>query len=953
MLGFLYRKIINNKWLFLCLLIGALSASGIFSTIPLYSNAILQRVLTKDLENAHLKTNKSPGAYSVETVTSGQYDKTFTDQVKDITERQLVTSFGLPVVDQLYSVRLNTLKLRREGDDFFNQQNLNAYPVFISGYENNIKLMRGKIPAREAVDGVYEVAISAQAMGNLQLLNDQEYILEWSDFFSQDRVEIARIRVVGIFTVEDVNSLYFSGGRYTSLGESILFYENQIEDMLAKDERVSIRNTEYTTFFDYRAVKIEDVDHILRVMEDQNDWNLRNGNLVKFTFPIIKVLENYQERKLQLTITLWILTIPMMLIICFYTMMLSGLIIRNSRNEISVIKSRGASRIQVFMIYMTESFVLAVISFIAGPRIGSLLCRFLGSSNGFLEFVNRGVLIPEINMETYMYSGIASVLFMLFMLAPVVKASTTGIVEYKRSLISDMKKPVWQRFYLDILVLAVCGYGYYNFMNRQQILGITGVSGTDLTIDPMLFFISTFFILGISLLFLRLYPLIIRFIFRLGSRWWNPVTYFSLVNVSKADRNQQSIMLFIILALSFGIINANQARTLNSNTIDKVRYHSGVDVIIEPYNNLKHVTTFTMPGGGEVSTGSTNNQYIEPPYEQYKKIEGVQGITRVLVEEHTTIYTGKYSISESRVLGITPHEFGEIIWFRNGLLPYHLNEYLNLLTKSPTACFLSSDFRDEYNVREGDTINIRIGDKDTLPFIVYGFVDYFPTCSPYREVTTTTGKTEVTRASFAIINHSYVIKKMPPMPYEVWIKKEPGVSDSAIRDQVDALGLRVERIDYTSQKLIEKKNDPMLLGTNGVLTMCFIVTMLIAAIGFLLFWVLSIREKSLKFGIFRAMGMPMGSVTLIMLLEQILVSVVAIIFGVVLGTVASTIFIPMLEMVYSAYQQVPPFRIVAEISDYVKVLGIAGVMLFSGLVFLYGLVRSINVHQVLKMGEDS
>lgn len=135
--------------------------------------------------------------------------------------------------------------------------------------------------------------------------------------------------------------------------------------------------------------------------------------------------------------------------------------------------------------------------------------------------------------------------------------------------------------------------------------------------------------------------------------------------------------------------------------------------------------------------------------------------------------------------------------------------------------------------------------------------------------------------------------------------------------------------------------------------MCFIVTMFIAAIGFVLFWVLSIRDKTLKFGIFRAMGMPMGSVTLIMLFEQFLVSVVAIFAGIILGTVAGTIFIPMLEMVYSAYQQVPPFRVTADIGDYVKVLGIAGVMLFVGLVFLYWLVRSINVHQVLKMGEDS
>jgi putative ABC transport system permease protein len=90
-----------------------------------------------------------------------------------------------------------------------------------------------------------------------------------------------------------------------------------------------------------------------------------------------------------------------------------------------------------------------------------------------------------------------------------------------------------------------------------------------------------------------------------------------------------------------------------------------------------------------------------------------------------------------------------------------------------------------------------------------------------------------------------------------------------------------------------------------------------------------------------------------MLSEQLLVSVTAIIIGILLGTVAGTIFIPMLEMVYSVYQQVPPFKITADWGDYVKVLGMGCIMLFTGLTVLYGLVRRINIHQVLKMGEDS
>jgi putative ABC transport system permease protein len=187
MLEFLYRKITNNKWLFLCLLIGALSACGIISSIPLYSNAILQKVLTRDLENNHLQTRRSPGTYTVELSERGIYEKHIADQVKNIAQTQLSPSFNLPVEQQLYFIRLNSFKIMREGDEHYNKLGLNAYPVYLSDYEKHIKLVRGRIPEKDPVNGVYEAAISLEAMNRLQLLQDQEYIFECRNIFTEEK----------------------------------------------------------------------------------------------------------------------------------------------------------------------------------------------------------------------------------------------------------------------------------------------------------------------------------------------------------------------------------------------------------------------------------------------------------------------------------------------------------------------------------------------------------------------------------------------------------------------------------------------------------------------------------------------------------------------------------------------------------------------------------------------
>jgi putative ABC transport system permease protein len=325
MLEFLYRKIVNNIWLFLCLLIGALFACGVMSSIPLYSNAVLQKVLTRDLENYHVKNQVSPGTYSVQLAGNRDYEMELVNQINDIAERQLAASYNLPVTEKYYKIRTNSLNIRREGDDFFNEQRISGSPVYIEGYENNIELLYGRMPRGNTPEGVFEVAVTLGGLNRMQLLQDQEYTLEWSDFFANNHVQLAKFKVVGIFTVKDTNSLFWSGGRYRNLNDSILISAEQLDSLLESEKYVKISGVEKTWFFDYHSVKIGDVDRIIETTEEQYRWNEKNGKSVRLSLALLDVLENYMTRKVQLRITLWILTIPMMLIICFHTISLEHL----------------------------------------------------------------------------------------------------------------------------------------------------------------------------------------------------------------------------------------------------------------------------------------------------------------------------------------------------------------------------------------------------------------------------------------------------------------------------------------------------------------------------------------------------------------------------------------------------------------------------------------------------
>ena len=203
-----------------------------------------------------------------------------------------------------------------------------------------------------------------------------------------------------------------------------------------------------------------------------------------------------------------------------------------------------------------------------------------------------------------------------------------------------------------------------------------------------------------------------------------------------------------------------------------------------------------------------------------------------------------------------------------------------------------------------------------------------------------------------VANLSYIQNKMALQPYEVWIKKADGVSDKQINDDIINKDLELLFIDYTDQELVKMKNDALLQGMNGMLTLGFIASMLISLLGFLIYWIISIQKMTLQFGILRAMGMSLAKVIGMLACEQLLVSGAAIVLGVIVGGMTGDMFIPLLQIMYSAADQVPPFRIMAYGEDYIKVYIVIGIMITLGFMTLWRIISKIRIDQAVKLGED-
>lgn len=86
--------------------------------------------------------------------------------------------------------------------------------------------------------------------------------------------------------------------------------------------------------------------------------------------------------------------------------------------------------------------------------------------------------------------------------------------------------------------------------------------------------------------------------------------------------------------------------------------------------------------------------------------------------------------------------------------------------------------------------------------------------------------------------------------------------------------------------------------------------------------------------------------------EQLLISFAAIGIGTLIGEYDCKIFVPLIQMSNNPSDQVLPFKIFAQSSDYIKLFSIIAVMLLAGFIMLARYASNLKIDQAVKLGED-
>ena len=949
MLGFVFQKIKSKKWMILCLLLGNLLMVSIASAVPMYSQASLQRALTRNLGDYLTETGQHPGTIIASAeLKSDVVDKQVAAHEKFMQAKAILdrTLQELNVPAELYFTHYNKTAVKAVPDVVIDGGKdtitftLNAY----SGVEDHIKIINGRMFSTEIDGSVIEVIVNQRTFVDRQMFLNQEFELPNR---KDENGNLYRLRVVGTFENSTQQDPYWITS--PNLDNDACVMDAAIfEKLYTNPQKLSGGySLKWNAVLDYTAFEGNQVEDYLQTIKAAQKQMEALG--VKTTFNFQSTMEQFVPEQQKLNATILVLLAPIFVLLAVFIFMVSKQMLEMEENEIAVYKSRGAGKGQILSIYLLQSLCIAAVSLVGGVALGMLMCQLLGASNSFLELVHRTALPVKLVPMVWLIAACASFFSVCTMVLPVFRYAKVNIVDHKRSKNRVNKRPWWQAFYLDIVLLAVAAYGMYQYNGQQDYLSQRVLNGESM--DPLLYLCSSLFMIGCALVVLRILPLLVKIIFQIGKRWWSPALYTSFLRIIRTRSNQGFLMVLLVLTVSMGIFNAHTARTINANAEDKIRYVAGADLVVqEVWERSDNQLTETADGTASTNQTDSKPTYSEPNFEKYLAMDGVKSATKVLYNDRINVTLKQGTLNKVTLMGIHTKEFGQTAWFKESLLPYHYHEYLNALSTNPNAVLVSSNFREIYGYEVGDVLQYADNDYGTVRGVIYAFVEYWPSYAPVTYAKGEDGTYQETENFLIVANLAQLQSSWGVTPYQVWIDAEG--STQFLYDYAQENEIKYQLFRDASAELLDKKNDPVFQGTNGILTIGFISILLLCSIGFLIYWILSIRSRTLQFGIFRAMGMSMREIFTMLVNEQFFITGISIGAGILVGILNSQFFVKLIQIAYSSADQVIPIEIITDSGDYVRLFAVIGFAILLCMVVLGVLISRIKITQALKLGED-
>jgi len=972
------RRLAAQFGLALAILFGLVVSISLVLSVPLYADSIYHRALVERVyESSADAPRHPPFTFTFSFTGSASKSRKWQEiePVDSFLENRTESMLGLPMrwMERYFVTQMGDLYLSpngqpviSEGDARLGFANIGA----LSDLQDHITLVEGTYPAVSATDsGVIEVLIDLDTANEKGLQTGGTYtlLLSHTDKNGVKTETLLPLRISGVWQPTDAMEAYWLFNP-DLLKATLLVPQATFTGGLSARMPGEVYSALWFIIMDPTDVQTSMVEGLIsRINQLDNEVATISLDVKSGISPVDDLLA-YRKATQSLTVLLYAFAVPVIGLVLAFIGLVTNLSIERKQNEIAVTRSRGAATLTMLGSVALESVILAGLAFAISLPVSVLLTRLMSQMRSFADFaqsLGRGPIglqafgvaiwnmlsdsssVPferVLDPVTLQLGAAAVVVALLAAIFPALRASRHTIVTYKQERARNLRPPIWQRIYLDFMLLIPAAYGTYLMVQQGGIVAISqtesGSTMADPLSNPLLFLVPSLVVLTVALLFLRLVPVVMSLLGWLALRTRSVGILLAARHLSRSPGTYNTPLVTLIFTLSLSAYTASLAFTLDNHLYDQSYYRVGADAKFTEMGESEVVSSYA-PQGDEQSS-DTGPEFVFLPVSEYAKIPDVQAATRVgSYVASVQGFSGLYSKGE--YLGIDRVDFPQVAFWRRDFAGYSLGVLMNSLAAMANGILVPTDFLRTYSLQPGDPLTLIVTTSSvltTLDLVIVGSFDMFPTWYPDD-------------GPLFVGNLDYLYEQAGgEYPYHVWMKLEPGANPEQVTGEgLKAVNMRVISSDATEPRILAVQLRPERQGVFGLLFIGFAASAILTVLGFLLYAFFSYQRRFIELGILRAGGLSRTQMSVYLAFEMIFLIGMGGLMGTALGLGVSSYFIPFLQVGTDAASRIPPFNVVIGWSSIYQIYGLFIILFLVTFLVLGFMLQRMKIFQAVKLGE--
>ena len=403
------------------------------------------------------------------------------------------------------------------------------------------------------------------------------------------------------------------------------------------------------------------------------------------TTDLDNVLREYDARIFFSKLPMFVVLVLIAVVVLYYVATMSSMVVETRRNEIALLRSRGADPGQILTVFALEGATIAVVAVLAAPVIAALSISALGFTPIFSELTGGATLTVSIRGSAYALSLLGGILSFVALIIPAVRASRIGVTQQRQYSARPSSLPAFQRYYLDVLLLLVSIFLFRRLAEQGSVVATTHLG--ESSVNQLLLALPGLALVAAAMVLLRLFPLAMNLASRVLSSRLPTGPVLGLWQIARDPTHYARLSMLLILTAGLGIFASSFEATLERSLEERVLYSTGSAI------KVVTVRLASTGGGGPLAAlgqAPDGELAVVKAYESVPGVETASPVVRSAGRDLETATGGSFDL-----LATDGDRFSDVAWFRGDFSDTPVRPLLKSLKvpETPEGLALPSETR--------------------------------------------------------------------------------------------------------------------------------------------------------------------------------------------------------------------------------------------------------------------